>query len=579
MLHVCLVTDTNYLHYTMMCIYDIMIRQDSNTEITFHIITDRLTEEETNNLTRMAGLRNTTLDIIPCDSTTIVINGNRRDPQLSGASFLRVLIPDLLKDKHIDRALYIDGDMLCRRDITDLFSMDLKGKPLGLVRDSVYLAFSDYRTVPWRNSDTNAGLILMDIPALVNMNFTEKMTKAINDTSCGIQELIDHEMHKNYMTLLPPICQIPMHNFVVNKFNPDQFCQLDQWNLYHGTNYESFQEIFDQTYFWHFDDNKDYYTTRSIVKLIYNTCEERLTNYLNTNTQMSWQKSDDEVFENVCYAAVDTIVARNRAIREQAAEDYRRRINAAEPDVIAWSQYFDRIYCLHSLDKPNRLGAVYHEMRRVSMEKTCDLRYYRTQETRFDISVYNDCLHNLFDDTISPEDRQHKTNQVIGYYNLFRELIGVGVNRVLVCEDDVLFLKDCIEIHDIMDHMPDLWDYIKFERVNGPNDIIQYRSSISPRDYFHRNYTGGYLGSACTAYSLAAMQLFVQIIEEQLLRPDYVLENRNDSRLDSLRRYVCAKNLVIQAGRSVDPSYTNIADPNDYWPDTEYRSLAKGGPI
>lgn len=577
MLHVCLATDRNYLHYTMMCIYDIMIRQNSNTEITFHIITDRLTEEETNSLVPLARLRNTTLDIIPYDATTIVPNGNIRDPRRSYAAFLRVMVPELLKDKHIERALYIDSDMLCRRDLTGLFSMDLKGKPLGLVRDSIYLAFSDYRTVPWRDSDTNAGLILMDIPALVAMGFTNKMLNSIACTSCKVQENIDHDMHK-HMTLLPPICQIPMHNFVANRFNIMQFCQLDQWNIYHGTNYESFQEIFDQTYFWHFHEEKDIYLKNPIVRSIYNTSEERLAAFLSTHEQMNWQASDDSSFENICYAAVNAITERIATRRAEAAAAYRARIGAAEPDVIAWSQYFDRIYCLHSLDKPNRLGAVYHEMRRVSMEKNSDMRYFNTRETKFDISIYNDCNHALFDSTITEEERQHKTNQIIGYYQLFRELVGTGVNRVLVCEDDVLFLKDCVEIHDIMDHMPELWDYIKFERANGPFNIGHYRDSIAPRDYFHRNYTGGYLGSACTAYSSTAMQLFIQIVEEQLLRPDYVLENRDDSRLDSLRRFVCAKNLVIQAGRPAE-DYADIADPNDYWSDVEYRSLAKGGSI
>lgn len=579
MLHVCLVTDSSYVHYTMMCIYDIMIRQNPDTEITFHIIADRLTEEETNNLNKMEQLRNTTLDIMPYDASILVSDSRLTDPHLTAASFLRILFPELLADKDITRAVYIDSDMLCRRDLTDLLSMDLKGQPLGMVRDSIYIAFSDYRTVPWRKSDTNSGLILMDIPALVEMGFTQKMKRALEYTSCSVQEMIDHETHDKCLTLLPPICQIPMHNFVANRFDPYRFSRLDQWNLYHNTNYESFQEIFDQTYFWHFHEDKAIYLKNEIVHSIYDTCESRLAAYLETGTQMEWTKEDDAEFENACYAVVNELVEHNRAAREREIAEYRARINAPEPDVIVWSQYFDRIYCLHSLDKPNRLCAVYHEMRRVSMEKNIDHRYFHTQATKFDLSVYNDQDHELFDALVPEENRQTKINQLIGYYQLFREMVGTGVNRILVCEDDVVFLKNCEEIRVIMEHMPDLWDYIKFERYNGPEELKSRYSTIQEREYFHRNYTGGYLGSACCAYSQKAMRLAIQIIEEQLLRPDYILENRDDARLDDLRRYVCAKNLVVEAGRSFDTYYAGIANADEYWSDAEYRSLANGGEI
>lgn len=578
MIHICLATDNNYVDYTMMCIYDIMIRQDPTTEITFHILTDRLSFEQSSRLSKIANIPHATFDFISVDTSSILPEGDARNDHHTTTAFARIMIPELLKNKGIDKVIYLDSDMICRKDLTELYNTNLKGRPLGMVKECAYLAFTDVITIPWNKARINAGLIIMDIPKLVELGFTNTLIEAIEFTECDIAALLDHEMFEQTL-LLPPTYQIPMNHFVANKFNIRQFCQLNYWNMYHGTNYETFDELFAGTYFWHFENKKEDYMSSKLVKAIYDLSQQRLEAFLDTNTVMNWKPEDDSEIETRCYDRVHDVVNANACEQAAALEDVRRRRDAVAPDVTDWKLYFDRIYCFHTFSKPNRLCAAYHEMRRVGMEKTNIMHYFNTTPSKFDADIYAASEHTLFDQTVDEDKRMAKVNQIMGYYQLFRELVGSGVNRVLICEDDVLFLTSCMSIRTIMDHMPELWDYIKFERVNGPSGLIDRYGTVQERDYFHRNYTGGYLGSACCAYSRTAMQLAIKVIEEQLVRPDYLLENRDDERLDSLRRFVAAENMVIEAGRSINSAYRGIAKSDNYWSDWEYRQAAQGGEI
>ena len=252
MIHVCLATDDNYVHYTMMCIYDIVIRQSEDTKITFYILADRLSEESMVELHKLDNLPNSTLILIPVDSSEIDPKKEAYDGHLTTTELLRVIIPVLPEFDEVERLLWLDSDTLCRRDISSLYNWDLKGKPLGMTRSSILLAYADPNTVPWRYSDVNAGIMLMDLPKLRTAIYTSRLKAALReDHSAPYEKVLDKVFHDD-ITLLPPICNVPYHNFVRNNFNTKMFCRLDRWNEYHGIHYGSFHEIFDQAYFFHF---------------------------------------------------------------------------------------------------------------------------------------------------------------------------------------------------------------------------------------------------------------------------------------------------------------------------------------
>lgn len=100
-------------------------------------------------------------------------------------TYFRLLIMDLLP-KHVDRALYIDADMIINRPITDFYHQDLNGKRLAACMDFVSQpVFGDYRDNLFLDcaSDNfhyfNAGFTLFDVAALrLDFNFKVYMDTA-----------------------------------------------------------------------------------------------------------------------------------------------------------------------------------------------------------------------------------------------------------------------------------------------------------------------------------------------------------------------------------------------------------------
>jgi lipopolysaccharide biosynthesis glycosyltransferase len=68
-----------------------------------------------------------------------LIDGLQVPKWLSTSTFARLLIPELLPPE-VSRAVYIDADVLVRKDISPLFTHDLGGAPVGGVRDAAIIS-------------------------------------------------------------------------------------------------------------------------------------------------------------------------------------------------------------------------------------------------------------------------------------------------------------------------------------------------------------------------------------------------------------------------------------------------------
>lgn len=88
------------------------------------------------------------------------------DSRLTPSTYSRLLIPELLPAQ-IERAVYLDADLLIREDVSPLFDVDLRGSPIGAVGDFA-IPTTDNPASGVRDRATprpyfNAGVLVMDI--------------------------------------------------------------------------------------------------------------------------------------------------------------------------------------------------------------------------------------------------------------------------------------------------------------------------------------------------------------------------------------------------------------------------------
>lgn len=151
----------------------------------------------------------------------IEVNG----PQ-SVVTYARFVLPDILAG--VDRVLYLDVDMLARRDLQPLYETDLEGKALGAVIDHTLVDVLPYlgvefgpagNTRPSKDYVTdivgmsdwkryfNAGLLLIDVPALAASGRIDKARAFLREKGAiainNDQDALNFAFNGDYKVLGP----------------------------------------------------------------------------------------------------------------------------------------------------------------------------------------------------------------------------------------------------------------------------------------------------------------------------------------------------------------------------------------
>lgn len=136
MIHILLSTDNNYIMPSAVMMKSVSIN-NADTDFTFHILIDGSVDEQ-----HKEQLQNA---ILNKKHQIMFHNIDRklfeRFPMVSGvkhyitlATYYRLLIPSLLPED-IHKVIYLDGDMIVRKSLTELWDTNLDGYAVGVVTD------------------------------------------------------------------------------------------------------------------------------------------------------------------------------------------------------------------------------------------------------------------------------------------------------------------------------------------------------------------------------------------------------------------------------------------------------------
>ena len=205
---------------------------------------------------------------------------------------------------------------------------------------------------------------------------------------------------------------------------------------------------------------------------------------------------------------------------------------------IDWARYFDAIYCVHFAPQAAKVPRLAAELDRVGIRKSgiCHLRI--TNETTFD--------RILFDHYRSmghPIPDRGCVNLAMEIVSILNQAIHSKMNRILILENDVAFLRDLRQIDATLQTMPDEADCVQFDKFVAPKGEAQYRKqieeSVSERFFNPGNTT--YYSGACFALSRQGMKYLRHALTTVCPLPP-------DSYFAPIqwKRWVAKKNLAIQ---------------------------------
>lgn len=141
-----LATDNSYLVQAETTIKSILVH---NTDVCIYVLNNDIAPEWFKLLN--AKLRNLNSEVISIHVDKNMFTSYKTGNLINYTTFFRYLIPDLVTS---DRSLYLDCDLLVTGDLSELFYMDMEGKPVAAVASPYAWESSTY--------GFNAGVLLID---------------------------------------------------------------------------------------------------------------------------------------------------------------------------------------------------------------------------------------------------------------------------------------------------------------------------------------------------------------------------------------------------------------------------------
>lgn len=173
--------DNNFVMQCNVTIVSIC-ENNKNNNITFHIITDSLSENNFNKIKKDVLRYNQKCELHRIDNSTL-----KNCPLNQGADngkiaiYFRYLIPDLLQSE--SKALYLDSDIICRKDLKDLYNTDITNFAVGIVPGQDNDAIYNYNRLRYDKNKGyfNSGVLLLNLEYWRKNNVFKRLMKYINE--------------------------------------------------------------------------------------------------------------------------------------------------------------------------------------------------------------------------------------------------------------------------------------------------------------------------------------------------------------------------------------------------------------
>ena len=249
--NVALICDDKYALPTMVCIQSIIM--NTNADTTIHVCTFGLSDENMTSFNRLSTDKvKVIVDVFASDMYSDLLNRINQKSHVTPTALIKFELSSYFKE--LDRLLYIDSDIIVRKDLSTLFTSDLSGLYLAASYEFYkYLENKRYRfRKHWDESFFfNSGVMLLNLKKMREDNISEK--------------LWDYKLNRAKTTLMDQesliaICsEKALHLPIRWNFNPVFYNQeyLEDINKVYNASYSSIGALLDDVAVIHYVGKKD----------------------------------------------------------------------------------------------------------------------------------------------------------------------------------------------------------------------------------------------------------------------------------------------------------------------------------
>lgn len=252
MINISFICDDGYVMPTVVAIVSVLENKLDDTNLCIYILADSLKKE---NIEKFKSLENNSCKVIIKKVDSSRYKGlEKKYSNVSRSSLLKFSIPEVLSD--VDKVLYIDGDVIVRKDLSELFNIELKDYYAAVVSDGPKKTIAGGKKHAYYGDPLyfNSGMMLLNTKKMREDELTRKLIDfRLNEYNYFMdQDAFNRVLGKNVIHVSP---KYDMMLHLVSFMNED--FSMDQLNEFYNINcYETVDEMLKDAVILHYTLSK-----------------------------------------------------------------------------------------------------------------------------------------------------------------------------------------------------------------------------------------------------------------------------------------------------------------------------------
>ena len=149
-----------------------IVNHNKKTNFIFYVLTDNIAALPTDKI-KLLGVENVLLKIYDVDKILSIKFGDVPvNMNITKSTWYRFLLADIVSKE--DRVLYIDADIICQGDISNIYALEMDYKIVAAIKDRGDIAAEQKHALQMQNEYFNAGVMLIDLFNWREFNTTQK---------------------------------------------------------------------------------------------------------------------------------------------------------------------------------------------------------------------------------------------------------------------------------------------------------------------------------------------------------------------------------------------------------------------
>ena len=250
-IHIAMISDEGYVMPTCVAIRSFILNKRADVHFNIHIIAASLNEQAKETFHQFAA-EDVTIDVIEVDAgffEGMHVYDGRTVAVASVSALYKFLLPDLLPDH--DKVLYLDGDLIARVCLSEIYDVELGDCYAAAVMDSgfIYKHYAHEYTQGLQDY-VNTGVMLLNLNKMREDDMTRKLIeeKRLSTDTTLMDQNVFNTVFNGHIRLLP----IRYNYMPVNLNRSREQWSVQEINMFYGTAYTCERDMLEDAAIIHF---------------------------------------------------------------------------------------------------------------------------------------------------------------------------------------------------------------------------------------------------------------------------------------------------------------------------------------